>query len=412
MTQKKILIVAPKYPYPPTDGHDLRIYNLIKNLSPAYCFDYLAFGDMGPLQDYDELVAQLGPYCNDIAMVPVETLKRFPKRNKFSLIKNIFFPDEVHSASPYCSIQMQKMLNEKIASSKYDFLVFMGMTLFSYYYSKQQYKLPYVVDVVDSLSLYYRSNFQKETTIIKRLRSYLDYIWAKRYEAIHFSKAKNIILISPVDKASSKKNCPKSKIWVVPNGVDLTYFKSINKISHSKNSLLFTGVMDYDPNNDSIIYFLKEIFPSIKKVIPDVYLTIAGRDPTHELKTLVSGDSQINLTGYVKDMRPYFEDAKVYIAPIITGAGVKNKILEAWAMSKPVVATTAASSGININEGKNILIADTPKSFVEKVIMLLSDPQLRKGLAENGRKTIEEYYSWESKSQTLEQAFSEVLNEV
>ncbi len=217
-------------------------------------------------------------------------------------------------------------------------------------------------------------------------------------------------MISHVDAAHVKVNCPGSRIWVIPNGVDTEYFHTKNHHSDAGRNLLFTGVMNYTPNVESIVYFIKEILPLVRRRISDVKLTVAGRNPTLELQKIEKEVHEISLTGYVDDIRPYFERAAIYVAPIISGAGLKNKILEAWSMSKAVVATSLSCDGIDAIDGYNVVIADRPKDFAEKVVQLLSDTNMRDRLAINGRHTVERSYSWLSKSKMLENLFREVLH--
>jgi len=167
--------------------------------------------------------------------------------------------------------------------------------------------------------------------------------------------------------------------------------------------------MDYRPNHESMIYFMKEILPLLKKATPNITLTIAGKNPTHDLIELAQKNPEIKLTGFVKDLRPYFNECMIYVAPIISGAGMKNKILEAWAMSKPVVASSMSCIGLKAVDGQNCLIADSPHAFAEKIILLFSDLNLRNKLAQNARSTAKELYSWQSRARMLEDIFSEVI---
>lgn len=404
----KILVIAPEYPYPPDNGHKLRNANLLKRLSSNHRFDLLTFGSTELLHNRTQLIKQVGSSCESVEIVPENTQKKIDSINWYSKIKNIFYPFKLSLGLPGYSEEMTRMVNEKIASPKYDLVFFCGLSIFLYA-DMEHIHTQYVVDVVDSLSLFCESSFKKEKNVKKKLFSYLNYLWAIRYEKIHFSKAKNMILISPIDMDYIKKNCLHSKIWVVPNGVDTEYFKSRNKSIQSRNTLFFSGVMDYSPNNESMIYFIKEILPLVRRRIPDVFLVIAGKNPTHELQAIAHKTHGIKLTGFVQDMRPFFEDAMIYVAPMIAGAGLKNKVLEAWAMSKPVVATPMACNGLNAVNEENILIAETPGAFAEKILMLLSNPELKKKLGNNGRKMVEESYSWESKSRMLEKIFNELL---
>ena len=404
----RVLIVAPIYPYPPLDGHTVRNYNLFRNISDGYSFDFLAFGESGADRHRERLLKQLGPCFQDIEIVPESTLKRVEIKKGISKIVNLFFPYKIGLGLPYYSEAMAEAVERRAATNKYDLIFFCGFHMFLYFPQKQ-YHLPHIVDIVDSVSLLMRSYFHEEQRIWRKISCYLQYFWASRYETLHFATARNMISVSPIDMNSIRGRVPRSKMWVVPNGVDTDCLKADEKVPVKENSLLFTGVMDYPPNNQSAIYFVKEILPLVRSKIPGISLIIAGRNPTEELKDLVGEDPRITLTGYVEEMKPFFSEASLYVAPLVSGAGIKNKILEAWAMSKPVVATSMACNGLNAVHGRNVLIADTPADFAEAVISLLRSPAEREKIAAEGRKTAEVSYSWREQSLILDRIIREVI---
>jgi len=403
----KILVVAPDFPYPPIDGHKVRIYNLFKQFPAGYRFDFISFGEAALLPDSETLKKQLGPCFDGVELIPHHSLEKIESKSGFAKIRNIFFPFEASIGEPYFSPILAEKVQEKVASKQYDLVYLCGLYI-SLYFDKGSNKVPYIVDICDSMALLAKSYFEKEHGPRRRLKSYLNYVWADRYEKVYCSRLSNIVIISSVDGEKIKKNCPNSRVWVVPNGVDMEYFSRANADSQP-NSLLFTGVMDYPPNNEAMLYFIKEIFPIVKKKIPNATLTVAGRNPTIELKSLAEGTQGVRVTGIVDDLRPYFEASTVYISPLLSGTGIKNKVLEAWSMTKAIVATSVSCSGIEIEDNGNILIADSPADFVDKIILLLEDKALRERLSHNGRNIIEESYSWVSRAEMLMNIFNEVL---
>lgn len=404
----KILVVSPDFPYPPIDGHKVRIYNLFRQFPADYRFDFISFGEAALLPDSDTLKKKLGPCFDDVEIVSRNTLERIRSNGKLSSIKNIFFPYEASIGEPHISAVLAERIREKMASKHYDIVFLCGLYI-SLHFDKSSKDIPCIVDIGDSMSLLAKSYFETERNLIKKAKKYLNYVWADRYEKIHCSRPRNIIMISPVDAKKIEKNCPRSKIWVVPNGVDTEYFKSNNSKSEPKRSLLFTGVMDYPPNNGAMLYFIRKIFPLVRERVPDVTLTVAGRNPTQELQALAKLDRGIRLTGFVDDIRPCFDSSLVYVSPLLSGAGIKNKILEAWSMSMPVVATSVSCSGLEAKNGENILIADKSEDFSEAIFTLLSDRSLMKLISQNGRKTVEQSYSWEIRAKMLMDIFRDVL---
>jgi len=404
----EILIITPECPYPPDDGHKLRNYHLFRNIRTGIQFDLLTNGNEEVLNN-DEIKKELGKCFRSITMVPVKQLRTLTLKTKYDKIKNILSPHELSLDSPFYSEDMCKAVTSKLSINKYDLVCYCGYS--TYLYNKMPAdKTPCVVDIVDSMSLYLKNDMKMQHNIKDKFKRFVNYVWAKNYEKKHFSRAHNIIMISQADAEHVKMNCPKSRVWVVSNGVDTKYYDCNSKQLKSENTLLFTGVMSYRPNNESMIYFIHEILPLVRNQLKNVTLTIAGRDPTPELHKLANNIEGIRITGYVNDIRPYFDQCSVYIAPVISGAGLKNKILEAWAMSMPVVATPLSCEGIDAKDNHNVLLAKTAKEFTDDILKLLSDSILRNKLASNGRITVENNYSWNSKAAALERIFREVLN--
>jgi glycosyltransferase involved in cell wall biosynthesis len=385
----------------------VRNYNLFRQFSSGYRFDLLTFGGDSLLQDRENALKRLGPCFEGLEIVPESTLRKVEIRPKISKLKNIFYPSWLSFDSPYFSREMQEAVDKKASSSKYDLIFFCGFLMFPYYSQRMSGRTPYVVDIVDSLSVFMKSRLTVKKSLGEKWFDYVNVFWAKRYEKVHFSTVRHSIFISPVDQAEAQKNAPGSKMWVVPNGVDTDFFRSKGAVPKN-DSLLFTGVMDYTPNVEAMTYFIHEILPLVRKRIPNMSLTIAGRNPTTALRSLASRVPNITLTGFVEDIRPFFEEAAVCVVPIISGAGLKNKILEAWSMSKPVVATSFSCNGLDVVHGQNALIADTPQRFADAVVSLLLNPLQSKRLAEEGRRTIERSYSWESQAALLDKIIKEV----
>jgi polysaccharide biosynthesis protein PslH len=405
----RILVLADAYPYPPTDGRKLRIYNLFKNFAEGYRFDYLTFDGSHIDIDPELLKRQLGPSCDSVEIVPSGSLRKTLPMGFLSRVKNIFYP-YVDTIGPACySDYMFSRAKDKIDSGSYDLLFVCGLYSMLYI-DKGSIRIPYIVDIVDSMSLLFKSYLDNEHRPFHKLRLYLNYIWATRYEKMHCSQLNNIIMCTSVDSGIIKRHCPQSNVWTVPEGVDTEYYRSTKPAVPGKK-LLFTGVMDYEPNNAAMLHFIRNIFPLIRKSDPDIILTIAGKNPTPELKFLAERTSGVIVTGFVDDMRPFFESSTVYVSPLVTGAGIKNKILESWAMSLPVVATSLSCSGMEAIANENVLIADSPQEFSQKVLALLGDNTLRTKLSQSGRKTVEQQYSWSNRSDMTKDIIDNILNQ-
>jgi glycosyltransferase involved in cell wall biosynthesis len=225
-------------------------------------------------------------------------------------------------------------------------------------------------------------------------RALLELEWRKlrRQEAAACARADLTIAVSEADQRHLLELAPNAAMTTIPTGVDTTYFKA-NGHAEIPGRLVFTGSMDWHPNEDAIVYFAETMLPRIREGCPEVSLTVAGRNPGPRLRALAA-DRGIHITGTVDDVRPHIDEASVYIAPLRVGSGTRLKIFEAFAMSKPVVATTIGAEGLTVTPGKDIVLADDPEIFAREIIALLRDPERRMALGQAGRDLVESRYSW------------------
>ena len=181
---------------------------------------------------------------------------------------------------------------------------------------------------------------------------------------------------------------------MLPNGVDTDYFTLPKNKTPVPGRIVFLGPTYMFPNRDSVDYFLKEIWPSIRKVNRSASLNLIGRS-TEDDQTRYNSQPYVTSLGHVDDIRPNLAEACCSIVPLRIGGGTRLKILDSWAMGKAVISTSIGCEGLRAVDEDNILIRDDPKDFADAVVQVISDSKLRSKLGENGRKTVEKYYSWE-----------------
>jgi glycosyltransferase involved in cell wall biosynthesis len=218
-----------------------------------------------------------------------------------------------------------------------------------------------------------------------------------------------IIVFTEEEKKAVRALSPRADISVVPIGVEIESYK-FKSNSDSPLDLIFVGYMGHYPNVDGITYFCNKIFPMVQKKLPLVNLHIIGSKMNGELSS-VSGNKNIQIIGEVEDIRPYLAKAKVFVAPLRLGRGLRVKILEAMAMGLPVVATSVACSGIRAAAGKSILIADRPHKFSADIIRLAQDEGLRNDIAANARNIVERYYSCKNTQRQLQEIYGEMIGD-
>jgi glycosyltransferase involved in cell wall biosynthesis len=175
------------------------------------------------------------------------------------------------------------------------------------------------------------------------------------------------------------------------------------------SKLVFTGIMDYGPNEDAAIYFCDAILPAIQERYPQVAFWVVGKHPTERVQMLAQRPG-VHVTGGVPDVRPFLETAGIFVCPLRFGSGVKNKILAALAMGKGVVATRVSLEGLDLQEDEHVLAADEPGTFAAQVIKLIEDPGMAARLARNGQAFVRAEYSWERSATLLEGILRDAAN--
>jgi glycosyltransferase involved in cell wall biosynthesis len=240
-------------------------------------------------------------------------------------------------------------------------------------------------------------------------RALLEVEWRKmrRYESRACARAKVTVAVSEVDREILAAQAPGAGVHTVSTGVDVSYFKP-NGYREAPAALVFTGSMNWYPNEDAIFYFMEKILPLVRREIPGATLAVVGRDPSPRLLAAAAA-SGVRVTGTVPDVRPYVAEGAVYIVPLRVGGGTRLKIFEALAMEKPVVSTAIGAEGLPLVDGEHFVKADDPEDFARAVVALLRDPERRKALGAAGRKLVEERYSWKQVAREFEARCQEAI---
>jgi glycosyltransferase involved in cell wall biosynthesis len=236
--------------------------------------------------------------------------------------------------------------------------------------------------------------------------SYLQWQRLSRYEAEVCRRADRVLAVSKADASALRGLIPNLGVTVVPNGIDTqAYQPAAAGASDQEATLIFTGTMDFRPNVDAVLWFAREVLPGIESEVPDVQFIVVGQRPHRRLNPLRRHPS-IVITGWVEDVRPYFRDATIYVAPLRMGGGTRLKLLEAMAMGTPIVATSLGAEGYPVQTGRELILADTPAAFAEAVVSLLKAEDRRAELTEAARTFVEERYDWSAIVPQVEEAYA------
>jgi len=191
----------------------------------------------------------------------------------------------------------------------------------------------------------------------------------------------------------------------IPTGVDIEHFLPLDTATEP-SSLVFVGSMDWLPNEDAVLYFANDILPILKHKIPNIHLTVVGRNPSPRLKKRLTTVPEIKLTGWVEDVRPYIAKATLYIIPIRIGGGTRMKIYEAMAMGKAIISTSIGAEGLSVTNEKNIVLEDDSFAFSKRIIQMHKDGQFRTNLGKNAASYVRKHCSWPQVSEVFHQICS------
>ena len=228
-----------------------------------------------------------------------------------------------------------------------------------------------------------------------KLATWKEYRSMERTERKFVQLADHVLTVSETDRSYFSQIVHPRKISVVPTGVDVDFFRPAAH-EPSSESLVFTGSMDWMPNEDAVFYFADKILPKIRSQVPGALFQVVGRKPSSRLRALAEKEKVIKVTGAVEDIRPLVHDAAVYVVPLRVGSGTRLKIFEAMAMGKAVVSTSIGAEGLPVKHGENIILSDNPDDFAHQVLALLRNPAARQNLGAAARQLVEQKYSWES----------------
>ncbi|MCK4622656.1 MAG: TIGR03087 family PEP-CTERM/XrtA system glycosyltransferase [Desulfuromonadales bacterium] len=398
----KILYLAHRIPYPPNKGDKIRSYNELKYLSQGHEVDLLSLVDEPDDLQYKEELEQL---CNRVGLFPLNKLV-----SKVKGIASLATGGTI-SVGYFYQKKMQQEVDLWLQEETYDAIICFSSTMAEYVFRSKvfsslshSHRPKLVMDFCDVDSdkwIQYAAEAKFPMNSVYRLenRQLADYE-RRVYEAFDHT-----LLISAVEANLFREICPEhGKVTVIPNGVDYEYFDSRKCAPNSRDeslSLVFTGAMDYHANVDGVVWFCKDIWPQLKQEFPALTFYIVGSNPTVEVRELAKIDG-ITVTGFVDDIRDYYNLADICAVPLRLARGVQNKVLEAMAMGKAVVTTSKANDGIQATDGEQLRVATTADEFIQAVRVLLKDSEGRTALGNNAREFVVARYDWKTNLEKLE----------
>lgn len=390
----KVLFCTPRLPYPPLKGDQVVSYYRAKYLSKRHELHLLSFyeteQDLAYIQHLEELFSEI--YLIRLTRV----------QSYFNMVYSLLTSSKPLQVAYYNSRQFMSTLNHLLDQHDYDLVHVFLVRLASYLKVTSK---PKILEFVDSMTL----NLERRVAQARGLRRLIlaeELRRVHRYERLAIHAAHVGIVVAERDRQA----LDMPGIQVIPNGVDTEVFTPDPSRSYPRR-LVFSGNMGYEPNISAVRWFLENCYESIRRSVPGVELVIAGADPSNEVKGW-SRLPGIHVTGRVSSMADVLRQAAVAIAPLQSGSGIQNKVLEAMACGLPVVATTYGLGDIKARSGESIVIADAPISFANAVTSLLRDAQSRQRIGEAARHFVIEHHSWEAVNAEVERIYHELAADV
>ncbi len=389
----RILLICHDIPSK-TVGATIPIYHLIKELGGKHEITLVSF-DSGKYP-----VEELRDYLKEYQSMKIPEYLDIKDQLKYT-VKNMMSIDNLSTRSflnYYYHENMSKLINKKACEDIDVVITDMPMAFYA-----KKIRCPKIVYAFDAVSDYNHNMYKKSKSFASRIYWYLNYLKIHNYEKV-YNSFDCCILVNEKDR-KILENDIHIPLEVIPNGVDTFYFR--NSSPEGEVRLVFLGDMSTPPNNDAVKYFVENIYPEVLKE-QSVKFYVVGRNPSAYISTL-KDDSNIIVTGSVDDVRKYLTKGSIFVTPMISGTGIKNKILEAMSMELPVISTSCGISGINGENRVHFLLADTPDEFKDNILKLIHDEKLREKIGSEARIFVENNYSWKTSMTKLDDIISNLI---
>ncbi len=380
----RILVLAPRFPWPPDKGDRLTIYHYLRCLSRSHSVALATFMD-------DEDVPHLDKVDGFVTRSALVYKPAWDGALRSGLALAGSKPLQV---AYYASELMAAKIDELVRSFNPDVLY--CHTLRMAQYAQRYPQIPALLGLQISMALNYRRLVERSRNPLEKWVYGLEHRRVKSYE-VELAKAFNAsVLISKTDleEMEAFNGSPLDRVRLLAHGVDDQFFHPSPQTTILPKSLVMTGNMGYPPNRQAVAFMVEQILPRIWEQEPQATLWVVGKNPGSGLKAYHDG-VRIHVTGEVQDTRPYLWQSQVAVVPVQAAAGLQNKLLEALACGKPTVATPEANEGIRAAPEREVLLGQDASEFAQQVVRLLRDEVLAASLGRQGRSFIERTFTWD-----------------
>lgn len=378
----RILFLSQLLPLPLDAGPKVRSYYTLRYLVEAG--HEVTLASFRRPSDTDEAVHELSAFCTSVETVRLDrTLARDAFIGFRSLLTRRPFLIERD-----CFSAMHALLARLCRSRQFD-AVHADQLWMAPYASRCEIQGPRILDQHNAVFLAARRMGENGGNPLTRTLFRNEATKLERYERSACAAFDKVVWVSDVDRSALRDRSRDDQ--VIPIATDPQKYARASR--ERKFRILFLGGMHWPPNAEGVRWFAETVWPRIAQRDSSAVFTVVGKRPPAELRNLGPGD-RVEATGYVEDIQPYLDETAVFVVPLLSGAGMRVKILDAWCGALPVVSTTLGAEGIETRNGEDILLGDSPEEFADAVLRVLSDQRLAGRIGEGGRSTVERLYDW------------------
>ena len=340
---------------------------MLKELRRDHEITYLTLDDGSADQSARSSASE---YCHELICVPHKHQEKFSAGFYAELALNLI-TSAPYAVKKYYSREMRDQILTLVKARNFDLVVcdFLAPAL----NVPEKLPCPTVLFQHNVEAMIWKRHYEVQSHPVKK--AYLKTQWQKmfKFEREMCRRFDSVISVSHEDSETMQREYGIPEVFDVPTGVDVEFFTTSGSVERDPFNLVFTGSMDWLPNEDGIRYFTEQVLPKVKALLPDVTLTVVGRSPYPSLIELSKNDPSIIVTGRVDDVRPYMERASAYVVPLRIGGGTRLKIYEAMAMEKPIISTSIGAEGLPLKDGEHLLLADDAENFARSIVRVLTE---------------------------------------
>jgi len=398
----KILLTLRQPLYPADTGGKVRSLNIFSRLAKRMSIHAVSFAD--PLSDATS-IREMQTTFDKYTPVTWRETRKYSVRFYKEIVTSQF------SALPYflskcCLPQFQSTVGRLLAKEHFD-LLFCDFLHTAVPLLKCSFRPKIVFEHNVEFQLRKRK-CQTEQHPLRKMVYSAEWRKTRPLEAQVCRSFDHVLTVSDEDQQTIRQEFGISHTSALPTGVDTDFFGP-SEDQPVPGRIVFVGSMDWDPNEDGVLWFVQHIYPRIRQAVPNASFTVVGRNPSARLKAVASKMRGVEITGWVPDVRPFLSQAEVVVVPLRVGGGTRIKIPEAMAMSKAVVSTPIGAEGLPFQDGRQIRLAEQPQHFADAVIELFKKDLLRKSIENAARRSVVANHGWEAVVDRVEEVLDRVL---